>query len=123
MDKNKALAKRRLRRRFHVRKKLRGSAEHPRLSVSRTLKHFSCQLIDDDAGKTIASASTKDAALRGNVSGNAGNSAAAAVIGKAIAEKALAAGVKTVKMDRGSNKYHGRVKAFADAAREGGLQF
>lgn len=123
MDKNKALAKRRQRRRFHVRKKLRGSADQPRLSVDRTLKHFSCQLIDDHAGKTIASASTKDSAIRGDVSGGAGNCDAAAVVGKAIAEKALAAGVKNVKLDRGSNRYHGRVKAFADAAREAGLEF
>lgn len=122
MDKNKILGKRRLRRRYHVRKKLRGSADHPRLSVHRSLKHFSCQLIDDLTGKTIISASTKDAELRGDVTVG-GNCEGAALVGKAIAQRATAAGVTAVKLDRGSNKYHGRVKAFADAAREGGLQF
>ena len=122
MDKNKAINARRQRRRFHVRKKLRGSADQPRLSVNRSLKHFSCQLIDDDAGRTLASASTKDASLKGQLS-YGGNCDAAASVGKAIAEKATAAGVTAVKLDRGHNKYHGRVKAFADAAREAGLQF
>ena len=86
------------------------------------MKHFSCQLIDDLAGKTIASASSKDADMRGDVKAG-GNCDAAALVGKAIAAKASAAGVTKVKLDRGANKYHGRVKAFADAAREGGLQF
>ena len=122
MDKNKVLGKRRERRRNHIRKKLRGSADHPRLSVNRSLKHFSCQIIDDLAGKTLASASSKDADMRGDVKAG-GNCDAAALVGKAIAAKATAAGVTKVKLDRGSNKYHGRVKAFADAAREGGLQF
>ena len=122
MDKNKAIGKRRERRRHHVRKRLRGSAERPRLSVNRSLKHFSCQIIDDLAGKTLVSASSKDADLRGDISAG-GNRDAAAMVGKAIAQKATAAGVTAVKLDRGSNKYHGRVKAFADAAREGGLQF
>lgn len=122
MNKNKILDKRRERRRHHNRKRLRGSADHPRLSVSRSLKHFSCQIIDDLAGQTLVSASSKDADLRGDISAG-GNCDAAALVGKAIAEKAVAAGVTAVKMDRGSNKYHGRVKAFAEAAREGGLQF
>ncbi|GAA5509929.1 50S ribosomal protein L18 [Novipirellula caenicola] len=122
MDKNKKLQKKRLRRRQHVRNKLRGSADHPRLCVQRSLKHFSCQLVDDDAGKTIASASTRDKSVRESVS-NGGNSDAAAMIGKLIAERATSAGVTAVKLDRGHNKYHGRVKAFATAAREAGLQF
>ena len=121
MDKNKKLQKKRLRRRNHVRNRLRGTADHPRLCVHRSLKHFSCQVIDDLNGKTLASASTRDKAVRADVS-QGGNCDAAATIGKLIAEKASAAGIKTVKLDRGHNKYHGRVKAFADAAREAGLE-
>lgn len=121
MDKNKSIQKKRQRRRHHVRNKLRGTAEHPRLCIHRSLKHFGVQVVDDIAGKTLASASTRDKSLRGDV-GNGGNCDAAAAIGKAIAEKATAAGITAVKLDRGHNKYHGRVKAFADAAREGGLQ-
>lgn len=122
MDKNKQIQKKRLRRRHHVRNKLRGSADHPRLSVQRSLKHFSCQLIDDLSGKTLASASTRDKALRSDVTVG-GNCDGAAQVGKAIAEKAVAAGIKSVKLDRGHNRYHGRVKAFAEAARESGLEF
>ena len=121
MDKNKKLQKQRQRRRNHVRKKLKGSADHPRLSIHRSLKHFSCQVVDDLSGKTLASASTQDKAVRGKVD-NGGNCDAAATIGKLIAEKATAAGIQAVKLDRGHTRYHGRVKAFADAAREAGLQ-
>lgn len=122
MDKNKKIGKKRLRRRQHVRNKLRGSAEQPRLCVQRSLKHFACQVVDDDSGKTLVSASTRDKNVRGEVS-NGGNCDAAAKIGSLIAEKVSAAGIKSVRLDRGHNKYHGRVKAFAEAAREGGLQF
>lgn len=121
MDKNKKIQKKRLRRRNHVRNKLRGSEDHPRMCIHRSLKHFSCQLIDDTSGKTLASASTRDKASSDIKYG--GNCDSAAAIGKIIAEKATAAGIQRVKMDRGHNKYHGRVKAFADAARESGLQF
>jgi large subunit ribosomal protein L18 len=120
MDKNKKLQKKRKRRRNHVRNRLRGTSDHPRLCIHRSLKHFSCQVVDDLSGKTLASASTRDKSLRGD--GASGNCDAAAKIGKAIAEKAGAAGIKSVKLDRGHNRYHGRVKAFADAAREGGLE-
>jgi len=122
MDKNKKLGKKRLRRRYHVRNKLRGSALQPRLCVHRSLKHFACQVVDDATGRTLASASTRDKEVRGEVS-NGGNCDAAARIGSLIAEKVISSGVKTVKLDRGHSKYHGRVKAFAEAAREGGLQF
>ncbi len=122
MDKNKKLQKKRLRRRNHVRNRLRGTADHPRLSVQRSLKHFGCQVIDDLNGKTLASASTRDKAVRDGLK-QGGNCDAAAEIGKMIAEKAAAAGIKTVRLDRGHSKYHGRVKAFADAAREAGLSF
>jgi len=88
--------------------------------MERSLKHFACQLIDDEAGRTLASASTRDKAIRESL-GVSGNCDAAARIGKLIAEKATAAGVTTVKLDRGHAKYHGRVKAFADAARDSGL--
>jgi len=122
MDKNKQIAKKRKRRRQHVRNRLRGSADQPRLCVHRSLKHFSCQVIDDETGKTLASASTRDIAGRGDVA-NGGNCDGAAQVGKLIAEKTTASGIKKVNLDRGHNKYHGRVKAFAEAAREGGLQF
>ena len=118
MDKNKKLQKQRKRRRNHVRNKLRGHSDLPRLCVHRSLKHFSVQIIDDEAGKTLVSASTRDKATSVK---NGGNCEAAAEVGKIIAEKASGAGIKQVKLDRGHNKYHGRVKAFADAAREGGL--
>lgn len=116
----KIINNQRKRRKFRVRNKVRGSAECPRLSVQRTLKHFSCQLIDDEKGVTIASASTLDKA---SATKNGSNCDAATAIGKAIAEKASAAGVKAVRLDRGNCKYHGRVAAFATAAREGGLEF
>lgn len=122
MDKNKKINSKRLRRRRHVRNKVRGTAEAPRLCVQRSLKHFACQLIDDAAGRTLASASTRDKEMRDAVS-YGGNCDAAATVGKAIAEKASAAGIEQVRLDRGHNRYHGRVKAFAEAAREGGLQF
>ncbi len=119
MDKNKKLQKQRKRRRNHVRNKLRGTSTLPRMCVHRSLKHFSVQVVDDLAGKTLVSASTRDKAVSLK---SGGNCDAAAEIGKLIAEKATAAGIKAVKLDRGHNKFHGRVKAFADAAREGGLQ-
>jgi len=115
---------RREKRAFRVRKKIHGTAERPRLSVFRSLKHIYAQIIDDEANVTIASASTRDKDIRETIAeGKGGNAAAAAVIGKAIAEKAVAKGVKQVAFDRGSYKFHGRVKALAEAAEAGGLQF
>lgn len=122
MDKNKQLNVQRQRRRHHVRKQVRGTAERPRLSVQRTLKHFSCQLIDDASGRTLCAASTTQAEIRG-ANANGGNCDAAVAVGKKIAELAKAAGVETIRFDRGHSKYHGRVKAFADAVREAGLKF
>ena len=90
--------------------------------VNRTHKHFYCQLIDDAAGKTIASASTRDKDLRTSIK-NGGNKDAAIAVGKALAKKASAAGVKTICFDRGQFKYHGRVAALADAVREAGISF
>lgn len=122
MEKHKFIGKQRVRRRNHVRNKLRGTADRPRLSVFRSHKHIYCQVIDDLEGRTIAAASTRDADLRDQVK-YGGNKDAAAVIGKAVAEKVLATGVKAIRFDRGSCKYHGRVAALADAAREAGLKF
>jgi large subunit ribosomal protein L18 len=105
-----------------VRMTVSGTAERPRLCVYRSLDHIYAQVIDDRAGKTLASASSADKDTKKNLKGG-GNVAAAKVVGKAIADRAKAAGVSKVVFDRGGYKYHGRVKALADAAREAGLQF
>ena len=112
----------RWRRRNRVRKKLRGTADQPRLSVHRSNKHVYCQIIDDENGLTLASASTRDKDLRDKVK-SGGNCEAAKVVGEAIAQRAQAAGVSVVTFDRGRFKYHGRVAELANAAREGGLKF
>ncbi|MCA7118880.1 MAG: 50S ribosomal protein L18 [Acidibrevibacterium sp.] len=112
-------ARRRQRLRFQLRNK---SGGRPRLSVFRSGKHIYAQVIDDEAGRTLVAASTLDAALRRELRTGADKVAAAAV-GKLIAERALATGVKEVVFDRGAYFYHGRVKALAEAAREGGLAF
>ena len=98
---------------------MKGSSERPRLAVFRSLKHIYAQLIDDRNGRTIVAASSNEKAA--GVAG--GNLAGAKAIGKIVAERALAAGVKQVVFDRGGYLYHGRVKALADAAREAGLEF
>ena len=113
---------RRWRRQSHVRNVVRGSSERPRLNVCRSNKHVYCQVIDDESGKTLASASTRDKSLREKIK-YGGNCDAAKIIGAAIAERALAAGIKQVKFDRGRYKYHGRVAMLANAARQGGLEF
>ncbi|MEQ1472588.1 MAG: 50S ribosomal protein L18 [Candidatus Acidiferrum sp.] len=112
------------RKRVHdrVRTKVSGTTERPRLCVYRSLDHIYAQVIDDHTGKTLVSASSVDGETKKNLKGG-GNIAAAKVIGKAVAERAKAAGVQKVVFDRGGYKYHGRVKALADAAREAGLQF
>jgi large subunit ribosomal protein L18 len=110
-------------RRSRVRRTLKANAySRPRLSVHRSSKHIYAQIIDDADGKTIAAASSLEKDLRGSLKTGA-DKAAAAAIGKLVAERALKAGVKAVVFDRGGYLYHGRVKALADAAREGGLQF
>lgn len=105
---------------LRIRKKLRGSGERPRLNVFRSLQHIYAQIIDDRRGCTLVSASTvaKDFPLR-----NGGNVAAAREAGKLIAQRALEKGIQQVAFDRGGYRYHGRVKALAEAAREAGLQF
>jgi large subunit ribosomal protein L18 len=122
MDHNSRKYKQRLRRRFRVTKHTRGSEGRPRLCIYRSAKHMYAQIIDDVAGKTLVSASTVDKELRGKV-GFGGNSKAAEAIGKAVAERAIKAGLKKVCFDRREFKYHGRVAALAQAAREAGLEF
>jgi large subunit ribosomal protein L18 len=113
--------KRELRSRRHarVRKKVTGTAERPRLAVFRSARHITAQVIDDTTGRTLAAASTVEAALR---SAPGGNVAAATAVGRLVAERAQAAGVRRVVFDRGGNRYHGRVAALADAARAAGLE-
>lgn len=112
------------RRRVHerVRMKVDGTAERPRLCVYRSLGHIYAQIIDDRTGSTLVSASSVDKETKKQLKGG-GNIAAAKVIGKIVAERAKAAKIDKVVFDRGGYKYHGRVKALADAAREAGLQF
>ena len=112
-----------IRQRVHtrIREKMSGTAERPRLNVYRSLNHIYTQLIDDATGTTLASAST--IAKKGEGKKAGGNVAAAKEVGKLIAERAQAAGVKKVVFDRGGYLYHGRIKALADAAREAGLEF
>lgn len=112
----------RQRRKFRVRKRSRGSAACPRLSVFRSHAHIYAQLIDDEAGRTLVACSTVEKSVCGDgVYG--GNKSAAQLVGKTLAERAKAAGIETVCFDRGPFKYHGRVQALADAAREAGLRF
>jgi large subunit ribosomal protein L18 len=105
-----------------VRNRIKHDATRPRLSVFRSHKHVYAQIIDDRAGRTLLSASTRDKQLQGQFP-YGGNKTAAALVGKAIAQRALDAGVKEVVFDRREYKYHGRVAALADAAREAGLVF
>ena len=112
----------RLRRRKHVRKHIFGTSERPRLNVFRSLKHIYAQVIDDTQGYTLVSASTVDPEVRGQVAGLK-KVEQAQIVGKVLASRALEKGVTKVVFDRGGFKYHGRVKALAEAAREGGLDF
>lgn len=120
MNHQKAKAKRRDRRRRRVRKKIVGTPVRPRVCIFRSLNHIYAQIIDDMSGRTLCSASSLDKALSLDKTGNA---KAAQAVGKAIAEKGKAAGVSDVVFDRNGFPYHGRVRALAEAAREGGLKF
>ncbi len=113
---------RKLRRKRHVRRRIRSSSVLPRLSIHRTCKHISAQVIDDVQGRTLAVATTTTKALADQLGGKT-KTERASLIGAEIARKAKEAGVETVVFDRGASKYHGRVKALADAAREAGLKF
>mgnify|MGYP001174568618 FL=1 len=110
----------RQRRQRRVRKKINGTTNRPRLSVFRSNRHISAQIIDDENGRTVVAASTSEADMRGVTTSN---KEAATKVGQLLAERAQVAGVQSVVFDRGGNKYHGRVAALADAAREAGLKF
>jgi large subunit ribosomal protein L18 len=112
----------RLRRHRRVRKHARGGAERPRLAVFRSLHHISAQVIDDTVGRTLASATSTEGDLRKALKSTS-SLAAAEAVGKAVAQRAMKAGIKTVVFDRGGFIYHGRVKALAEAARSAGLEF
>lgn len=122
MDRIKAKRLARQHRHRRVRKRVEGTTERPRLCVFRSSQHIYVQVVDDSQGHTLAAASTLDAAIRPDLVGKAKADQAKAV-GKLIAERAAEAGIKQVVFDRGGYQYHGRVKALADAAREGGLDF
>ncbi|HEX8550375.1 MAG TPA: 50S ribosomal protein L18 [Abditibacteriaceae bacterium] len=113
----------RQRRHMRLRQKVTGTAVRPRLLVSRTLKHIHAALIDDVAGHTLASASTVQKDVGSQVEGGKGSVAAARVVGAVIAERAKEKGIDAVVFDRNGSKYHGAIKEFADAARDGGLEF
>ena len=112
----------RKKRHIRLRQTLKGTADRPRLDVFRSLNNIYAQVIDDKSGCTLVSASTNDKELRSTIK-SGGNIDAAKVVGKSIGERALAKGITTVVFDRGGYKYHGRVAALADAAREAGLKF
>lgn len=122
MDRQKVKERRRLRRRLHVRKRIFGTPERPRLTVFRSSKHIYAQIIDDTRGTTLAAASTCGKEMKQQIP-YGGNVKAAILVGKKLAEAAKARGITKVAFDRGHYKFHGRVKALAEGAREGGLQF
>jgi len=112
----------RAKKRFRVRKKITGSASRPRLNVFRSIQNIYAQIIDDERGVTLVAASTLAPELKGKLA-TGGNTAAAAAVGDLLAKKAVEAGIKQVVFDRAGYIYHGRIKALADAARAGGLEF
>jgi len=120
VKREKQIGKQRQRRRFRVRNRVRRDSIRPRLSVFRSHKHTYAQIIDDDGARTLVAASTRDKQVSDQCP-NGGNVDAAKTVGKMLAERALAAGIKEVALDRREYKYHGRIAALADAAREGGL--
>jgi large subunit ribosomal protein L18 len=119
---NTKLKKTRLRRNFRSRRKIFGSPERPRMTVFRSGRHIYVQIIDDYAGVTLASSSTREKGVREDIS-YGGNRGAAEVVGTSIAKQALNVGIKCISFDRNGYKYHGRVKSLADAARKAGLAF
>jgi large subunit ribosomal protein L18 len=122
MGKTNPRAVARRRRSLHIRKKVRGTADRPRLSVFRSARHIYAQVVDDVSGTTLAAASTLSGELKDH-EGNTGNRDASAAVGTLVAAKAIAAGVSSVTFDRNGYLFHGRVKSLADAAREAGLKF
>jgi large subunit ribosomal protein L18 len=122
MDRLRLKNKRRIRRKAHVRKRVFGTPERPRLTVRRSLKNIYAQIVDDTTGRTLIWIGSRDRDVRDEV-GYGGNIAAASKLGAALGERAKAAGIVTVAFDRNGYRYHGRIKALADAAREAGLKF
>lgn len=122
MERQRKLSARRERRKGHVRRVVRGTSARPRLTVFRSNRHIAAQVIDDDGGRTLAAASTQQKDVAAGLKSTSDKEAAKKV-GKLLAERALAQGVSLVCFDRAFYKYHGRVAALADAAREGGLKF
>ena len=122
MKSKEKIAKAALRRKYHVRKKVFGTPDRPRLSVFRSNRHIYAQVIDDVAGLTLVQASTLSKSFQGGHS-NCGNVKASEAVGEALAKEALSVGIKCVAFDRNRYKYHGRIKALADAARKAGLAF
>ena len=122
LESNQGKCVRRMRRKRHVRKGVYGHAQRLRLTVCRSLKNISAQVIDDDRGVTLCQASSLDKELRGQIK-SGGNKAGAQAVGEALAKRAVAKGIKSVCFDRNGYKFHGRVKSLADGAREGGLAF
>jgi large subunit ribosomal protein L18 len=118
----KKRVRQRHRKALRVRKRVRGTAERPRLSVARSIKNISCQVVDDETGRTLAAASSLDKALRDSLKGM-NKTDMAGKVGAEIAVRATKAGVGKVAFDRGARQYHGRIKALAEAARAGGLVF
>ena len=122
MDKTKKKQNSHLRRKRRVRRKISGTSQRPRLSVSRSLKHIYAQIIDDENGNTLAHASSLSPEVKGNAT-EGGKIQIAQSVGQLIAQKAKEHQIEGVIFDRGGNLYHGRIKALAEAAREGGLKF
>jgi large subunit ribosomal protein L18 len=122
MDKAQEKRLARQRRHLRVRKRVRGTADRPRLCVFRSLKHIHAQVINDAQGHTLVAASTLDSEVHGQINGK-DKSAQAALVGDLLARRALAAGITRVVFDRGGYRYHGRIRSLADAARKAGLDF
>jgi large subunit ribosomal protein L18 len=123
MTRLKTRGARRKVRHARIRNTVIGNSERPRLSVFRSARHIYAQAIDDQGGRTLASASTLDPDVKSKLTGYPGNKEAATTVGKAIAERLTQLGIQQVVFDRGGNRYHGRVRALAESAREAGLKF
>jgi large subunit ribosomal protein L18 len=123
MSRWKNKEERRRRRHYRIRNKITGTSERPRLVVFRSLNHIYAQIVDDSAGRTLVSASTALPDLKDKLAGAKGKTEQSKLVGAALAEKAKSAGIGRVSFDRAGYLYHGRVKALAEGAREGGLEF
>ncbi len=122
MNRQKQKLAQRVRRHQRIRNRVHGTAERPRLAVYRSMKHIYAQIINDDEGRTLVAVATTSKDLKPSLK-TGGDVKASVAVGTKIAQAAVAAGIKKVVFDRGGNRYHGRIKALADAARKGGLQF